>query len=618
MLKSRFLRRSLLTLVVSAAPGIASTTALYADVGGRPASAALRRASQSTALRQTPADSKQADTAQGAVRQVQHQTSAPQPAAGNNAVLQELNKLFRENGQEMPPMESHKLPYATTPRMDTVRAKPVSEKKPGILNKIFGRFRKDSAEPEASDTATSATTPPPIVMPNAAQGQGFRQPVPGNVQPRTAQNVPPARPHSAPPAGNVVRQQVSAPPAANQGARPRTAVPAGVYQPAGQPNTVETASQQVRPVSAAPKSTPETVQALPETEDGFVNPFRDPAPAEEEVMLDLDSLIENTVEPDVVAAPAEAPVPDQTEVAEQDPFSDEPAEAAVPVENPFTGVTLDMGDEAFFGSSSEQPAETETPAVASEAVTEQQSANPFQLAEPPQPMEDFGGNLPSFDISESDSSAFQEEPAFEEQAVQLTPVESENTLQKTAELPPAEPAVEDNPFRMPEQSGSNQQARQSGRVVQQQKPVQAEAQPKTRITANNAELIRQQQQRIRREVQRELIASRSGQPGFKGFCPVVLRDQRELLDSSEQYTATFGLRTYQFSSAQALATFEADPSRYAPAAGGSDVVLLINTGEEQEGTLDFALWYRDRLYLFRSRQTMALFSQNPQHYANQY
>ncbi len=35
--------------------------------------------------------------------------------------------------------------------------------------------------------------------------------------------------------------------------------------------------------------------------------------------------------------------------------------------------------------------------------------------------------------------------------------------------------------------------------------------------------------------------------GFKGFCPVELRDRRELIDTNPQFTATFGLPTYTFS-----------------------------------------------------------------------
>ena len=97
-----------------------------------------------------------------------------------------------------------------------------------------------------------------------------------------------------------------------------------------------------------------------------------------------------------------------------------------------------------------------------------------------------------------------------------------------------------------------------------------------------------------------------------------LRDRRVLVDVNPDLTTTFGLQTYTFSSTECRAAFEADPSRYAPAAGGRDVVLLVNSGEEQPGMLDYALWYRDRLYMFRSRETMAMFNQDPLRFANQY
>ena len=112
--------------------------------------------------------------------------------------------------------------------------------------------------------------------------------------------------------------------------------------------------------------------------------------------------------------------------------------------------------------------------------------------------------------------------------------------------------------------------------------------------------------------------ARTGQKGFKGFCPVELRDNRQLIDSRQQHKAKFGLQTYYFSSPEAKSAFDANPARYAPAAGGSDVVLLVNTGEEEAGTLDFTLWYRDRLYMFRSRETLDIFSRDPLRYANQY
>lgn len=127
-----------------------------------------------------------------------------------------------------------------------------------------------------------------------------------------------------------------------------------------------------------------------------------------------------------------------------------------------------------------------------------------------------------------------------------------------------------------------------------------------------------QEVNARRQQQRYLILMRAGRAGFKGFCPVALRETRMLRDSSSEHTARFGLKTYQFSSEAARLKFEADPAHYAPAAGGSDVVLLANTGEETEGSLDFCLWYRDRLYMFRSRETQAIFSSDPARFANQY
>ncbi|MCR9198740.1 MAG: hypothetical protein NXI04_08860 [Planctomycetaceae bacterium] len=124
--------------------------------------------------------------------------------------------------------------------------------------------------------------------------------------------------------------------------------------------------------------------------------------------------------------------------------------------------------------------------------------------------------------------------------------------------------------------------------------------------------------RARRDHQTYRIMARTGKTGFKGFCPVELRDNRELIDSRQDHKARFGLQTYYFSSEEARVAFEENPSRYAPAAGGSDVVLLVNTSEEEPGSLDFSLWYRDRLFLFRSRETQQLFSKNPARYANQY
>jgi YHS domain-containing protein len=112
-----------------------------------------------------------------------------------------------------------------------------------------------------------------------------------------------------------------------------------------------------------------------------------------------------------------------------------------------------------------------------------------------------------------------------------------------------------------------------------------------------------------------LISERVGLRGLKGFCPVVLRDQRELADANPGYCSVYHGQRYCFSSSAAQARFDAAPHKYTPAACGLDVVVKANSDQSVEGSLDFALWYKDRLYLFCSPESLQAFSMNPTAYA---
>jgi YHS domain-containing protein len=109
------------------------------------------------------------------------------------------------------------------------------------------------------------------------------------------------------------------------------------------------------------------------------------------------------------------------------------------------------------------------------------------------------------------------------------------------------------------------------------------------------------------------IASRSGS-GFKGFCPVVLRDDRDLADASAAFTAEFESQTFSFSSATAQAKFTAEPEKYAPARGGQDVVCAAH-GQQAAGSIDHAVWFRNRLYLFSSHESLRKFVTEPARFA---
>jgi YHS domain-containing protein len=107
------------------------------------------------------------------------------------------------------------------------------------------------------------------------------------------------------------------------------------------------------------------------------------------------------------------------------------------------------------------------------------------------------------------------------------------------------------------------------------------------------------------------IRERRGQTGLKGFCPVMLRDHRELVDASPEFQIEYNGHTYHVSSLEALQAFEADPAKYAPAQGGCDVIHRDLTGEELPGSLDHAVWYRGRLYMFATAETMETFVAAP-------
>jgi YHS domain-containing protein len=116
------------------------------------------------------------------------------------------------------------------------------------------------------------------------------------------------------------------------------------------------------------------------------------------------------------------------------------------------------------------------------------------------------------------------------------------------------------------------------------------------------------------ELQRKL-AERSGLGGFQGFCPVALRDRRELMDARPEFLSVYQGRTYEVASAEAKARFEADPEKYAPVNQGNDLVLVSRGEAEVEGNLSHAVWFKDRLYLFRSTATLREFNADPTKFA---
>ena len=549
------------------------------------------------------------------IQRVQYQSgqTGGQP---NSAVTQELNRMFQESGQPMPSMNPNELPNAQGQHSAMVRQKPITTQQPAkknflqrFIGKVSGKDRNVSEAPVAPPVPPDYRQPSstPQAMPQQGTTGYAAQSVrsPGNAAPpRTAQVVPPnvqARHQTQP-----NRPVPAVPGAAQPGVASTVSRPAGQgTQQYVQPGTAPAfmpSSQVVQPsgrntvqatVSTSPAAIREPIAAPPANDD-FEDPFAD---SEIEVdtaddALDLDSLMVLPTDESTAAAslstnepvrPTESvPASSRTtatsvnDAADASPLADNPPEeAGVPEEmNPFTGVRLNETDAEFFGPDSAED-ESGGGELSSTGISPSETSAESSGAPAP-PMEDFQPDLPAINLPSVD------EPTAE-------------SVSPSVSTPSTNPSGSDQP-----------------------QPAAADKSRVAPLRSVDAERLEQAAEQDRRLRQQRSILSRAGQPGFKGLCPVELRDRRNLVDANPGLTAVFGLQTYTFSSLEAKAAFEADPSRYAPAAGGNDVVLLVNSGEEQAGMLDYALWYRDRLYLFRSRETMVLFNKDPGRFANQY
>lgn len=185
------------------------------------------------------------------------------------------------------------------------------------------------------------------------------------------------------------------------------------------------------------------------------------------------------------------------------------------------------------------------------------------------------------------------EPAADQPAAFPAPLKTADATPEVPDTTVAEkPTVDQsNPFEEP-----------SGFTAQGEPKMARVAEPKkTQEPAPLPELSADQESKL------QLIARREKLRGLKGFCPVALRDGRDLVDAKDEFTSNFEGRTYRFSNAEAKARFEKNPEKYAPAQGGLDVIMLGHTGQRIEGSLDHAVWYKDRLHLFSNQDSLETF-----------
>jgi YHS domain-containing protein len=520
----------------------------------------------------------------------------PAPAAQpKSAVQQRLEELYRRDGRPLPDyMQQDGSSNQAAPATPSSAEPPTQRNQRGAASqgtvheqlsdyyqsegKAIPAPRRAPGSSTANSTQKSANQSRQAIATQPAQGHWYDRMNPFH------KSTPAAQPHSQAQsaAGVGVAANASHTAAVQQEATP-------VYPPA-----VEVAAQPSPAAAVAPAAKPSsfwgdlTLRRVPQQpapisiELGpggrLVKKDKEPAPTESVATMTESepahvAVAPTVVAPAVVAVPVDPqPGPPVTQKVAADNVATEAEDPTMPFrasseaeadhnENgPYTGLTLEEEQNQLV------PPKVETPKVVH--VAPQPVDAPKQA---PRPLSDEPGHV---SFSSSDEPEHASGPQNEAAGHVSVPPQS-------AESEPTGPIL----------------------PQPQSQPPAAEA---AKRYAHRPQTIAEKQR---------LISERVGLRGLKGFCPVVLRDQRELADANPGYCSVYHGQRYCFSSSEAQARFDAAPHKYTPAACGLDVVVKANSDQSVEGSLDFALWYKDRLYLFCSPESLQAFSMNPTAYA---
>ncbi|MCG6157612.1 hypothetical protein [Rubinisphaera margarita] len=512
------------------------------------------------------------------------QQPAQQPAevpgsgspAGQSNVMRELEELYRRDGKQPPQMSGQTFEQSPTEQ-------PQSEAAPQAAARQPKRERSDDTEEKSSklsdffDKIVGSPSPKTFDDPNKVPEFNSKNAAklgikladdPAHAEVREYDPAP--EPMSEPPA------QVVDVPSVPQSKPKFDEMPLPIPMPP---------APQTSPSKTEIVATPPAASAFPKSEpqpSGQVNlPFLPPLPA---------------------------PIPDQKSLAD-----------AAPVEPPGVVVLPPLPGEELLKPEVQEPVLVESPTLAPVPDSE-----PVQTAEAPQMLEPVPSEMrePREFVADSATELrVDESPVMKPEITpdaELADI-TEPTLkgERKADLPLApsvtapvrrtpapqqELAMSDTGWRSRQPSGSepNQLA-----IPETAKPAQVE-EPKIETQVAETPARGSAQQKY------QLIAARGNATGFKGFCPVELRDNLELVDATPQFETEHAGQIYYFSSQQAREKFDADPIRYVPAHGGCDVVKFVQEGMEEAGRLDYAVWYQDRLFLFSNRETMLEFRATPE------
>jgi thioredoxin-related protein/YHS domain-containing protein len=100
-------------------------------------------------------------------------------------------------------------------------------------------------------------------------------------------------------------------------------------------------------------------------------------------------------------------------------------------------------------------------------------------------------------------------------------------------------------------------------------------------------------------------------PEFEGHCLVTAVESREIIDGSPRHQTKYRGHVLHFSSEEAKQTFLAKPNDYWPLFDGICSVAMLNDEERVMGKLEYAAFFRKRLWLFSTEESLKQFLEDP-------
>ena len=109
--------------------------------------------------------------------------------------------------------------------------------------------------------------------------------------------------------------------------------------------------------------------------------------------------------------------------------------------------------------------------------------------------------------------------------------------------------------------------------------------------------------------------ARSMPTELDGYCPVTLIKSESWAAGKEDFKVVHEGKVYLLGGEKQMDAFLANPSLYAPAFSGKDVVQAKESGQRVSGKIDYCVTYAGRLYMFSNGDSLLKFQEAPEKYA---